>query len=121
MTRNPTVVFIAAALALCLVSTEAFPTATPQGYRKSTTALLVSGKGDLEKKIAATVLATSYLVFAANHALAVPTPSSLEGSSQLVAPVEIISPFGGGFGGFGFSPFGVSPIGGFGKNSEFVM
>jgi hypothetical protein len=91
MTRNPTVIFIAAALALCLVSTEAFPTATPQGYRKSTTALLVSGKGDLEKKIAATVLATSYLVFAANHALAVPTPSSLEGSSQLVAPVEIIS------------------------------
>jgi hypothetical protein len=118
MPRNPTVLFIAAALALCLVSTAtvAFTTAH-QCYRKSTTAALqVWEKGDLEKAFAATVFATGCLVFAADNAFAVPTPSSLvEGSSQLVAPVEIISPFGGGFGGFGLSPFGVSPLGGFGK------
>ena len=121
MTQNSTVLFIAAILALCLTSTVAFSTTTPQGYRESTTALKVLGNGYLEKKIAATVLATSYLVFAANHAVAASTPSSLEGTSQLVAPVEIVSPFGGGFGGFGFSPFGISPIGGFGKNGVICL
>jgi hypothetical protein len=115
MLRNPTVIFIAAALASCLVSTVAFSN-THKYYRKSTTALDVSRKGDLKKAILATVIATSCLVVAVENALAVPPPSSLvEGSSQLVSPVEIISPFGGGFGGFGLSPFGVSPLGGFGK------
>lgn len=80
------------------------------------------GGGRSKQNVAVAAMVTACVlsnVFAADTAMAQSTRQmDLGESSQVVAPV-VVSPFGGGFGGFGLSPFGGFPFGGLGMIAWF--